>query len=103
MIRTCTVEIECEINGIEGLVTYDVTYEYTPGEPMVRYYADGSGYPGCPPELNVISAKQVSAVKYNGYDSIDVEEQIETDLKIFEDYCWEDMDDYYERYDEDDE
>lgn len=24
-----------------------------PGEPMVRYYADGSGYPGSPPEAEL--------------------------------------------------
>ena len=28
-------------------------YEYTEGEKEVRYYPDGSGYPGSPPELNI--------------------------------------------------
>jgi hypothetical protein len=28
-----------------------VHYAITPGEKMVRYYPDGSGYPGSPPEI----------------------------------------------------
>jgi hypothetical protein len=28
----------------------DVDYDYSPAEKEVRYYSDGSGYPGCPEE-----------------------------------------------------
>lgn len=34
----------------------EVLYEFTPGERMVRYYPDGSGYPGSPPEVEFISS-----------------------------------------------
>jgi hypothetical protein len=27
--------------------TLEIDYDYQPEEPMVRYYPDGSGYPGC--------------------------------------------------------
>ena len=30
-----------------------VSFEYQPEEKMVKYYSDGSGYPGCPAEINV--------------------------------------------------
>lgn len=36
-------------------VTFDVTGTAHPGEPMVRYYRDGSGYPGSPPEFELES------------------------------------------------
>ncbi len=32
-----------------------VEWSYNPGEPEVRYYADGSGYPGSPPEFDCIN------------------------------------------------
>ncbi len=32
-----------------------VTFEYQPEEPEVTYYRDGSGYPGCAEEFNIIS------------------------------------------------
>lgn len=33
-----------------------VTCEIDPGEPVVRYYPDGSGYPGSPPGVDDFSA-----------------------------------------------
>ena len=30
-----------------------ITGIYTPGEPEVRYYRDGSGYPGSSPEFHI--------------------------------------------------
>ena len=51
------------LRGIHNFVVFDdperqmvtiegsVRYTCTPGEPMVRYYKDGSGYPGSPPEV----------------------------------------------------
>lgn len=32
-----------------------VEYDYQPEEPMVMYYSDGSGYPGCPEEFIINS------------------------------------------------
>lgn len=35
-------------------VTVDIDYKVRPGEPMVMYYPDGSGYPGSPPEIEIL-------------------------------------------------
>ena len=47
--------IECELE-FRG-VTLDVELDYEPSEPMVMYYSDGSGYPGSPAEIGIISIK----------------------------------------------
>ena len=31
----------------------EVHYDYSPEEPMVMYYKDGSGYPGCPEDAEI--------------------------------------------------
>lgn len=36
-------------------VDFEVQYDYYPEEKEVRYYADGSGYPGCPESFEFIS------------------------------------------------
>jgi len=41
---------------IDLLATCDVL----PGEPMVRYYRDGSGYPGSPSATDFVSARVLS-------------------------------------------
>jgi hypothetical protein len=42
-----------------GVTIYDVYLDvsgyYSPPEAMVMYYPDGSGYPGCPAEFEIIS------------------------------------------------
>lgn len=42
-----------------GVTVYDVYLDvsgyYSPPEPMVMYYPDGSGYPGCPAEFEITS------------------------------------------------
>ena len=42
-----------------GITIYDVYLDvsgyYSPPEPMVMYYADGSGHPGCASEFEIIS------------------------------------------------
>lgn len=39
----------------DGLLSVDVdlSFDVTPGEPMVRYYPDGSGYPGSDPSAEL--------------------------------------------------
>jgi len=49
------------IDGIE----FDVDFDYTPGEPMVMYYADGSGYPGSDPEI------EINSITHKGTDFTD--------------------------------
>lgn len=47
--------------GIEA----DVDVVVYPGEPMVRYYADGSGYPGSPTEIEVRGVTVTEVCGYN--------------------------------------
>ena len=44
-------EIETEVNVYD--VRLDVHGYYSPPEPMVMYYPDGSGYPGCSAEFDI--------------------------------------------------
>jgi len=34
-------------------IDWEVEFDYQPAEPMVMYYSDGSGYPGCAEEVNI--------------------------------------------------
>jgi len=34
-------------------IDFDVEYYHQPFEPMVMYYSDGSGYPGCPEQVKI--------------------------------------------------
>ena len=44
-----------------------VNWQYVPGEDGVRYYPDGSGYPGSPPEFDCIdSVKVIDCVYLSG-------------------------------------
>jgi len=36
-------------------VELDIEFYFSPAEPEVRYYADGSGYPGCGEEIEIYS------------------------------------------------
>lgn len=47
--------IKCTHRGCDEEYEYD--YRITPGEPMVRYYADGSGHPGSGPEVEVTESE----------------------------------------------
>lgn len=38
---------------------FEIEYRIYPGEPVVRYLPDGSGYPGSPPEVEIISVRVV--------------------------------------------
>ena len=62
----------CRENGDE--TELQVTAEYSPEEPMVRYYPDGSGYPGAPAELNVYSVKLGEREIINFLTSEEIEE-----------------------------
>jgi hypothetical protein len=43
-----TLEYDIELGERALYCTILIEYDYEPGEPMVRYYPDGSGYPGSP-------------------------------------------------------
>lgn len=42
-----TISIILEELGFDSSLEVEVKYDFQPCEPMVRYYPDGSGYPGC--------------------------------------------------------
>jgi hypothetical protein len=42
------LEYDIEVGERALYCTIIIEYDYEPGEPMVRYYPDGSGYPGSP-------------------------------------------------------
>lgn len=39
--------------GLSGEIKFEGKYNFSPGEPCVMYYPDGSGYPGSPPEFEL--------------------------------------------------
>ena len=65
-----THTIDINFNG-EDL---EVEYSYQPEEPEVRYYKDGSGYPGCGEYL------EIHKIKYQG-------EVLPEDYFDDEEYC----------------
>jgi len=48
-------EIETEVNVYD--VRLEVSGYYSPAEPMVMYYSDMSGHPGCSAEFEISSVK----------------------------------------------
>jgi len=50
--------------------TIEVTLQVKlyPGEPMVRYYPDGSGYPGSPPEAEVVRVLVDGVWAFDGHE-----------------------------------
>lgn len=57
MTRSATGTIEYEHETDVDTATYTIAYRITPGEPMVMYYPDGSGYPGSPDECEILSVR----------------------------------------------
>jgi hypothetical protein len=72
------MEREIEYKGI----VFDVQFDYQPEEPEVRYYADGSGYPGCPEQatLNEITHCGVSFMEFLEDEHESIVEKILKDL-----------------------
>lgn len=52
-----TIETTLDVLGYDSSLEIEVDYSATHGEPMVRYYRDGSGYPGCEPEAELIAVR----------------------------------------------
>jgi hypothetical protein len=48
-------------------IEFDIEYEFTPSEPAVYNYGDGSGYSGCGAEVEILSIK---ISDYEVYDII---------------------------------
>lgn len=59
------------IEVLDRTLTVDIRYAICPAEPMVRYYSDGSGYPGAPAyiedfEVTVVEVDGEPASNYGG-------------------------------------
>ena len=70
-----------EYRGIE----FEVEFDYQPEEPMVRYYSDGSGYPGCAEsiDINEIDHKGTSFVEFfNAKEIEEIEEIISESMEL---------------------
>lgn len=97
LIRNHTIE---EFNG-DLCVECELEFEITPGEPMVRYYADGSGYPGSPAEVELIAVYVDSITDIDGNDVMtdalvaEVNDHIFHNLEKFEDDALESINEGY--------
>jgi len=56
-------------------IKFEVEFDYQPYEPMVMYYSDGSGYPGCPESVDVtdITHNETSFMEFLEDDMDDIE------------------------------
>jgi len=70
----------------EDEVKVQVEYDYSQAEPMVRYYPDGSGYPGSPAMIEVVS------VTLHSGRELDWAKLSESTRESIEEKCWEDVD-----------
>jgi len=87
------VNIELDDFADEGLyVNVTALVEVTPGEPTVRNYLDGSGYPGLPPEVELRGIIVEEVYDLDG-DEVMVDEALETRI---EEYLDDNPDLWYE-------
>ena len=79
--------------------TVTLAFNYQPEEPMVRYYSDGTGYPGCPAACEDISAhwkiRQYNSLKGKWEDvELDVTELLIELGHDLEELCFEHINNY---------
>ena len=67
-----------EFKGVE----FDVEYYYHPGEPQIRYFADGSGQQGEPAYVEITSI---------GFKGADFTEILERDVEEIEELIFEQL------------
>jgi len=69
-MSNATSLITCKVGKIEFFCRIDWTV--CPGEPMVRYYPDGSGYPGSDPSFDCVDHVEcIEAEWCRGWDGPD--------------------------------
>lgn len=80
-------------NGTE--LQLECEYDYSPEEPMVMYYKDGSGYPGSAEEF------YVTEVRLNGIDITQLIDELDANEKLdelakekFDQQCEQNREDY---------
>ena len=103
-----TINITLEEWGDANLtVEASLDVNVYPGEPMVRYYADGSGYPGSPPEAELLKVYIERAWHADGNEvkltpywlkTLEAElfDYLYNNPKVWEDTAFEEAGDYYE-------
>ena len=72
--------VRIDFKGLE----LDIEFDYQPEEPMVMYYPDGSGYPGCAAEVEITTIHYEERDISEIMDCLDQLEDIE--LQILEEY-----------------
>jgi hypothetical protein len=88
-----TITTTIELGDYE--LEVEIEYKAYPGERMVMYERDGSGYPGSPPYAELIGVT-VLEMKVSGYElhdnplAQDAYRYVETNWKRFEEMCLED-------------
>ena len=65
-------------------IDFDVTFDYQPEEKEVRYYSDGSGYPGCPASITYIHIE---------FQGVDFDEFFENEIGKVEELIWQSFED----------
>ncbi len=60
-----TLYFSIELGSTEMLVTGEIDFDFSPEEPRVDRYPDGSGYPGAPAEVDLI---EIWITDVTGYD-----------------------------------
>jgi len=83
-----------ELSIIFKEIEFDVEFDYQPEEPMVRYYSDGSGYPGCPANIDGINS-----ITHKGTDFIPFFDEVFNNWEEqIEELLWEAMSKYKSRF-----
>jgi len=79
------MQFETEIE--EAIIT--VEFDYQPEEPMVMYYPDGSGDPGCPASVDNISVYWKTQIHKKEDIKIDITDLLEQLGHDVEEMCWD--------------
>jgi hypothetical protein len=84
------MEFETEIEQAEVVISFD----FQPEEAMVRYYSDGSGYPGCPASIDNVGVywktRKFNSNTHKWEDvEIDVTDLMEELGHDIEQLCWD--------------
>lgn len=55
----------------------DVGFNYYPGEPEIRYYSDGSGYPGLPAYIEIVDIYHQTVNIFEFFEETNLLSQLE--------------------------
>lgn len=78
---------------LSDIMECEVEFDFTPPEPQVRYYPDGSGYPGSPAQAHLVSVLVLS-VDYE--DRVLLRESDPKQFAIFDAIAYDEIDDKWD-------